>query len=58
MKTPPKRSAQLGERKLEGAPPTQRVGGIKFFGRAAAEPRRARIYRDFLENVQRRLAFF
>ncbi len=61
MKTPPKKSARFGERKLEvkrrplppqrgrcpegaegvGAPPTQRVGGMKFFGRAAALSRGA-----------------
>ena len=41
MRTPPKRSARLGERKSEEKPPTQRVGGMKFFGRAAALSRGA-----------------
>ena len=40
MRTPPKRSARLGERKSEEKPPTQRVGGMKFFGGAAALGRR------------------
>ena len=64
MRTPPKRSAQLGDWKLKKKRPLASLSeggapkGRKELARRGFEPRRARVYHDFSGNVQRGLAFF